>query len=404
MTISVRFTNPRISSILEQEPGHDRLAGPGIVGQQEPDPGQAQEVVVDALEPVRQGTPTGYREGRDAFIRCQPQTVADSQPEPLRRSTVDVRGDGQDQLLGSQDYLMDLAGLEPLGEELDGLAHRRGQDHLDRFREDGAANHCVRFERYITHGNRSRWVRVENSCSRSAPICPAKTNAGPLALWDTVSHGAPLHAHKSAPGGVTSADTETKTLPMIGGVVGDSEGGRCPGTQTPLGPRKMGRGTCSESFPEPTSGHDGASDAGTAAFRRGHLPLPVGTVVGAKRFLAGATRQPPHCLPARPRIGAARGPVSSPCHPARRGSERRPEQTAASPAAGRTLTDGELRARIRGGLGDHVWPRRTEAGNARLQTTVERPAPPPRCPRRVRCPPLRRLWTGGGWGNADAHA
>ena len=46
---------------LEQQPGHDRLAGAGVVGQQEPDARQLQEVAVDGLQLVRQRIDAGDR-------------------------------------------------------------------------------------------------------------------------------------------------------------------------------------------------------------------------------------------------------------------------------------------------------------------------------------------------------
>ena len=62
MTISVRLTRPRIFSSLSSKPGHDRLAGAGVVGEQEADARQLQEVVVDRLELVRQRIDAGDRE------------------------------------------------------------------------------------------------------------------------------------------------------------------------------------------------------------------------------------------------------------------------------------------------------------------------------------------------------
>ena len=40
--------------LAEEEARHDGLAGPGVVGQEEPHPGELQEVVVDGFELVRQ--------------------------------------------------------------------------------------------------------------------------------------------------------------------------------------------------------------------------------------------------------------------------------------------------------------------------------------------------------------
>ena len=40
--------------LADEQPGHDRLAGAGVVGQQEPDARELEQVVVDGLELVRQ--------------------------------------------------------------------------------------------------------------------------------------------------------------------------------------------------------------------------------------------------------------------------------------------------------------------------------------------------------------
>ena len=177
-----------------------------------------------------------------------------------------------------------------------------------------------------------------------------------------------------------------------------------PGNANPAGPQILGRGTCSESFPEPTSGHDGASDAGTAAFRRGHLPSPWGRSSAQRDSLPAPPGSRPTACPLDPALALPVGLCPRPATlPAEDRSAARsrlpPHQQPAEPLPTENSGpgSGEDSAITSGRDG-------REAGNARLQTTVERPAPPPRCPRRVRCPPLRRLWTGGGWGNADAHA
>jgi hypothetical protein len=54
------------------------------------------------------------------------------------------RGFELGQLLGVEDRLMDLAGLEPLGDDLDCVAKRHGDDDLDGFGENRAAEHDAR--------------------------------------------------------------------------------------------------------------------------------------------------------------------------------------------------------------------------------------------------------------------
>ena len=53
---------PAQLKFADEEPSHDRLACPGIVGQQEADAGQLQKIVVDGLELVRQRIDAGDRE------------------------------------------------------------------------------------------------------------------------------------------------------------------------------------------------------------------------------------------------------------------------------------------------------------------------------------------------------
>ena len=43
----------------DQEPGHDRLARPGVVGQEEADTGQLEQIVVDGFKLVRQRVHAG---------------------------------------------------------------------------------------------------------------------------------------------------------------------------------------------------------------------------------------------------------------------------------------------------------------------------------------------------------
>ena len=45
--------------LLDEQPGHDRLAGPGVVGQEEADAGELQQVVVDRFELMRQRIDAG---------------------------------------------------------------------------------------------------------------------------------------------------------------------------------------------------------------------------------------------------------------------------------------------------------------------------------------------------------
>ena len=47
---------PAQLQLADEQAGHDRLAGAGVVGEEEADAGELEEVVVDRLELVRQGS------------------------------------------------------------------------------------------------------------------------------------------------------------------------------------------------------------------------------------------------------------------------------------------------------------------------------------------------------------
>ena len=69
-----------------QQARHDRLAGAGVVGQQEADARQLEEVVVDGFELVRQRIDAGDREREVGVVlvgQPQPQGL-DAEPETSR--------------------------------------------------------------------------------------------------------------------------------------------------------------------------------------------------------------------------------------------------------------------------------------------------------------------------------
>ena len=84
MTIRVRLHQAADLQLLEQQPGHDRLAGAGVVGQQEADARQLEEVVVDRLELVGQRIDAGDGEGEVGIVLVgQAQAHGlDAQAEP----------------------------------------------------------------------------------------------------------------------------------------------------------------------------------------------------------------------------------------------------------------------------------------------------------------------------------
>ena len=66
--MSVALDQAADLQLLEQQARHDRLAGAGIVGQQEADARQFQEVVVDRLQLVRQRIDAGDREREERVV------------------------------------------------------------------------------------------------------------------------------------------------------------------------------------------------------------------------------------------------------------------------------------------------------------------------------------------------
>ncbi len=81
----------------------------------------------------------------------------DSQPEAMRVAVEWLllgRRLQSAQLLTAQDGLVNLAGAQPLGDDLDGLAQRHGDDDLDRLGEQRAAQDDVRLELLALHRGR----------------------------------------------------------------------------------------------------------------------------------------------------------------------------------------------------------------------------------------------------------
>ena len=87
MTMSVRCDQAADLQFLEEQAGHDRLAGAGVVGQQEADARQLEEVVVDGLKLVRQRIDAGDGEREVGVVlvgQPEPQGL-DAEAEAARR-------------------------------------------------------------------------------------------------------------------------------------------------------------------------------------------------------------------------------------------------------------------------------------------------------------------------------
>ena len=83
MTMSVRSTSPRNFSSLMRQPAHDRLAGPWVVGDQEPDAGLGEQMAVDGIHLVRERIDLGDRDGEVRVVLVgQPNAMGlGSEPE-----------------------------------------------------------------------------------------------------------------------------------------------------------------------------------------------------------------------------------------------------------------------------------------------------------------------------------
>ena len=143
--------------LLEQQPRHDRLAGPRVVGQEEADAWKLQEVVVDRLELVGEGIDAGNREREERVVFVgQPKTMGlDAQTEQGRvtieafvyRGAAELR-----ELSGCEDRIAHQAGLAPLANQLDGIAECDNCQNLDRLRQQRPTDHRTDVDLIDCHG------------------------------------------------------------------------------------------------------------------------------------------------------------------------------------------------------------------------------------------------------------
>ena len=97
---------------LDAQPAHDRLAGPGIVGDQKPDAGLREQMAVNGIHLVRQRIDLRHRDGEvRVVLEGQPDAVGfGGEPEMGR---VAIQG-GQLACQGDLDYAVELLGVEQL--------------------------------------------------------------------------------------------------------------------------------------------------------------------------------------------------------------------------------------------------------------------------------------------------
>ena len=112
VTISVRSTSPRNFSSLMRQPGHDRLAGARVVGDQEADAGLGEQVRVDGIHLVRQRIDLRHGDGEvRVVLEGQPDAVGFGGEAEVRRVAVER---GQLAGLGDLDRAVEVLGLEQL--------------------------------------------------------------------------------------------------------------------------------------------------------------------------------------------------------------------------------------------------------------------------------------------------
>ena len=123
--------------LLKEQPSHDRLAGARVVGEQEADAREREEVLVDRLELVGQRVDACDRERKVRVVlvgQCQAfglDAEAEADGVPIEglggRRDCELRD-----LSRAQDRIVDLAGAETLPDELHRLSHGNRGDDLDR--------------------------------------------------------------------------------------------------------------------------------------------------------------------------------------------------------------------------------------------------------------------------------
>ena len=142
VTISVRFTRPRIFSSLSSRPAMIVLPAPGSSARRNRMRGSLQEVVVDRLELVRQRVDAGDGE-REVGVVLVGEAEAhglDAEAE-ARRVAVERLALGRrvedGRAARGEDALVDLSGLLARADDLDSLTERRDDEHLDRLGKTG---------------------------------------------------------------------------------------------------------------------------------------------------------------------------------------------------------------------------------------------------------------------------
>ena len=145
MTIRVRCTSPRAFSSLSSKPGHDGFPGARVVGQEEADAREFQEVAIDGFELVGKGIDPGDREReiRVVFVGEAESVCFDADAEVLGGSVegFGLSGDLElGDLLWAQDRVITAAGLRASADDFQGGPKRDDVENLHHFRDERPAD------------------------------------------------------------------------------------------------------------------------------------------------------------------------------------------------------------------------------------------------------------------------
>ena len=150
-----------------------------IVGEQEADAGDLEEVLVDRLELVGQRIDAGDGEREIGVVLVgEPEAVPlDAQPEPegvpVERSFLGADRELRD-LLGVKHRLMGQVGAKPASDQLQRASHGDGGEHLDGFGEEGAGHDGASNKVF----NSSRHARPPLAHHRTAGTAVGRCSSG----------------------------------------------------------------------------------------------------------------------------------------------------------------------------------------------------------------------------------
>ena len=131
--------------LLEQQPGHDGFAGAGVVGQEEADARELEEVVVDRFELMGQriNAGDGEREVRVVLVGEPEPVRLDAEAEVLGGTVEGFRLAGDlelGDLLRAQDRVVAAAGLRASADDFERRSERDDGEHFHRFRDERPAD------------------------------------------------------------------------------------------------------------------------------------------------------------------------------------------------------------------------------------------------------------------------